>query len=255
MPLHAPSPLLTPSTSRLLLLLLLLLPALLLREPRGSLATRAAASSPGAPAPGGSLADAPCARDDVVGRSWTRVPAAALEGGVWSPQTGCVYAFEAAPVSPAVPQSGGDALLSWRFSSPSGCLWSAWGGGVGTNDANATYDAASGAVALAFPARRNSPVGAVLRATGEFAAGCALLSVSGAGDGADGLYVRGEAPGAAHPYSFSGAGWLRAAAGWVVRAAEMAFPDGTRHLTPGVPVAPGAISESLSSNGSVNRWW
>ena len=88
MPLHAPSPLLTPSTSRLLLLLLLL-PALLLREPRGSLATRAAASSPGAPAPGGSLADAPCARDDVVVRSWTRVPAAALEGGAWSPQTGC----------------------------------------------------------------------------------------------------------------------------------------------------------------------
>jgi hypothetical protein len=56
-----------------------------------------------------------------------------------------------------------------------------------------------------------------------------------------GVYVRGHADGRSHPMDFASHEYLALAAAWVVRSAIVTFAqDGSRHLTPGIPIAPNA---------------
>ena len=68
------------------------------------------------------------------------------------------------------------------------------------------------------------------------AAGCSLIDTESGG-----MYVRGHAGGRSHPMDFAPAEYLRVATAWVLRSATVTFPfDGSKHLTPGIPVAPNA---------------
>ena len=72
--------------------------------------------------------------------------------------------------------------------------------------------------------------------TGWMSARCTLIDME---DG--GMYVRGHADGRSHPMDFAPHEYLALAAAWVVRSAIVTFAqDGSRHLTPGIPIAPNA---------------
>ena len=102
------------------------------------------------------------------------------------------------------------------FQSPSGCLTDDWVFARGTTmqpsaRINITYVSAAG-----------SPVRSV---AGDISSNCSLIDMD---DG--GLYLRGT-----HPIDQSDGEWMRTVTAWLIRAAQVTFRDGSRHLTPGYP--------------------
>ncbi len=167
----------------------------------------AAAASAAAPAPA-----PPCALSDLAGHAWTYIAPAAFAGGAWSSEHACVYRFRVRA----------DDRGAFSFDSPPGCLHDPWQGVA----AHGTLLPGGRAVAFQFNGTHVS---------GALVDDCSLIDTS---DG--GLYVRGY-PGRSHPMDFQNHEYLRLATAWVVRSAMVTFPyDGSRHLTPGIPIAPGA---------------
>ena len=114
----------------------------------------------------------------------------------------------------------------FAFDSPPGCMSDPWQRAAGT-----VVDEAAKTVALKF-SQSNGTVVASL--SGVLIDDCSLIDMS---DG--GLYVRGY-PGRPHPMDFLPHEYLKLATAWVVRSAVVTFPfDGSKHLTPGIPIAPG----------------
>jgi hypothetical protein len=179
-------------------------------------------------------AASPCALSDLAGHDWTYIAPAAFAGGAWSSEHACVYrwvadsdsaATAAADAKPTVkPTLAARKINSENFSfdSPPGCLHDPWQGVV----ARGTLHSGHNTVAFEFNGTEIS---------GVLVDDCSLIDTS---DG--GLYVRGYA-GRSHPMDFHPHEYLKLATAWVVRSAMVVFPyDGSKHLTPGIPIAPGA---------------
>jgi hypothetical protein len=67
-----------------------------------------------------------------------------------------------------------------------------------------------------------------VQVTGFVDAACNFVDMDNGG-----LYIKADS----HPFFLPPHQWMRAAAGWLLRAAHITFADGTRHLTPGYPTA------------------
>ncbi len=156
-----------------------------------------------------------CALSELVRHPWTYVAPAAFQGGSWSSEHDCVYSFAAASGVP-----GG-----FTFESPRGCVQDKWQKAAGR------LDKFTNTVTLQFRGD-GAELGPAL--SGVLVDDCSLIDTS---DG--GMYVRGY-EGRAHPMDFAPHEYLKLATAWVVRSAVVTFPfDGSKHLTPGIPIAPG----------------
>ena len=118
-------------------------------------------------------------------------------------------------LTPNLPSGG-----NFEFSSPLACRGESW------KTATATVTSPSAREVLLTFATGTTAT----KHTGWATPDCQFLDMD---DG--GLYIRG-----AHPINMPPHEWLRVATAWVMRSAEISFSDGTRHLTPGVPIAPHA---------------
>lgn len=182
-----------------------------------------------------------CTSADIAGHNWTYIAPEAFSGGDWSAEHRCVYNFQS--VLPPGAASGPDEV-ELQFLKPPGCLTDSWA------VARGNISLATGTVSLVFEfydpsgslERTEAKVGRLTCArppgvsTGAGAAGHAFLDMQDRG-----MYVRGYGHGRDHPMDFADHEWIRVATAWVVRSAIIVFPDGTRHITPGIPVAPGAL--------------
>ena len=130
---------------------------------------------------------------------------------IWN-NNNCVYNWQ---------PDGTDKL---RFDSPLGCIDDQWKGQM------ATIHAAGGSELTFQFVYHNRTVAMTGQYTsvGEHCSGAATVDMS---DGS--LYVRVST----HPFFMPHHEWIRVASTWLVRAAQISFTDGTRHLTPGYPTA------------------
>ncbi|XRB21639.1 hypothetical protein RI054_28g114880 [Pseudoscourfieldia marina] len=153
----------------------------------------------------------------LVSRKWSYVPRGAFQGSSWNNYHGCLYTFT---------QIGDDNVLNLENSK--GCLDDTF------VRARATWHKNNNSIDITFEIDK----GTYTTTTATFAADCSLLDTA---DG--GMYVGGHDGGRDHPMDFAPHEWLEAATAWVVRAATVT-PQQTkglpRHITPGIPVAPGA---------------
>ena len=174
-----------------------------------------------------------CSAAEIVGRNWTYITPMAFKGGSWSAERRCVYSLQ-----PAAPEAS--SVASFKFSKPPGCLHDGW-----TVARGSFSSSGGGTVRLAFDFF--DPSGSLNRTetkVGRLTASCGVVGTAAHAfldmdDG--GMYVRGYGHGRDHPMDFAHHEWMRLAAAWVVRSAIIVFPDGTEHITPGIPVAPGAL--------------
>ena len=236
-----------------------------------------AAPAAAAGAPGGQYGDEPCALSDLVGHNWTYIAPAAFRGGTWNNDHGCVYHFRAcgaqcfefvsppqclsdqlgkdgvkATLGPPGAAPGGQQLVSLQYGKGQvGC--STLPGVQCSTPSGETVKCpvaqgdnvcgCPGATAACKPCHTcqkctSGDVGGMQSAhkVGWMSARCSLIDVE---DG--GMYVRGNPDGRSHPMDFAPHEWLRLAAAWVVRSAIVTFSeDQSRHLTPGIPIAPNA---------------
>ena len=154
-----------------------------------------------------------CGLRELAGHDWTHIAPAAFQGGMWSSEHECVYHFA-------------EVREGFAFDSPPGCMSDLWHHAAGR-----VLGETANTVALQF-SHNNGTVLATL--SGVLIDDCSLIDMS---DG--GLYVRGytDRP---HPMDFLPHEYLKVATAWVVRSAIVTFPfDGSKHLTPGIPITPG----------------
>ena len=152
----------------------------------------------------------------VSNATWTYLPASAFNHSVtkqglpqgWN-NFQCSYEWHAA----------GDADVS--FESPTGCLTDRWLTASGHVITRAAGDPVYQEIELTF----TSATGNRKRTAGNVSDDCTLIDMA---DG--GLFIRGV-----HPIDQSGHEWLRTTTAWLMRAAQIRFPDGSLHLTPGYP--------------------
>eukprot|EP00040_Diaphanoeca_grandis_P043093 m.266966 g.266966 ORF g.266966 m.266966 type:complete len:535 (-) comp70459_c0_seq1:2-1606(-) len=147
---------------------------------------------------------------DVTGATWSYLSSGAFEGVPWNNEEGCLYDF-----------TRGKTANTFSFTSPSACRGDPW-----------RKTPAMGTVISDTNGREvelNFMEGAIpIRHHGWVTPDCAFIDMD---DG--GLYIRGV-----HPIDMVPHDWLKVATAWVMRSAMITFADGTRHLTPGVPIGP-----------------
>ena len=165
----------------------------------------------------------------ITGATWSYLAPGVFQGEPWRNDVTCLYAFK--------PRGGGDGG-GFSFTSPPACRdkWRAATGAVTGRVVELTFT---------MPGSGDEPCSLVRGPTkctetklgsptnkklGWINQDCSLIDMD---DG--GLYIRGK-----HPIEMAPHEWLRAATAWVMRAAMITFSDGTRHLTPGTPIAPHA---------------
>ena len=155
--------------------------------------------------------------DGLAGRWYHILPAAMAHQNspsdtapIWN-NNNCVYNWES---------DGTDAL---RFASPLGCIDDQWKGQMATIHA-------TGAGELTF---RFVYHNRTITTTGQLTSTCEHCGGATVDMGDGSLYVRVST----HPFFMPHHEWIRVAASWLVRAAQISFSDGTRHLTPGYPTA------------------
>ena len=149
---------------------------------------------------------------DLAGK-WTYRPPTAFDHKTipsWSNQI-CVYNWI---------KSEQTSRSSVSFTSPRGCLNDGWK----ATPAQGQYWM-NGTVSLTFVLDSSSKSTEVV---GHVDNGCTFVDME---DG--GLYIKSSV----HPFYMPPHEWMRTTAGWLVRAAQITFADGSRHLTPGYPTS------------------
>lgn len=174
--------------------------------------------------------------------AWSYVAPEMFEGLVWNSESDCLYHFEVDAADPA----------GLRFESPAACFAEGGGHHSGTRPGreipgqlgNVTGRVSAGGrrVDLTFRAHNGSAPARTVARRGWVTPDCSFIDMS---DG--GWYVKG-----AHPMDMAPHEWLRVAAAWVMRAAMLTFEDGTRHLTPGVPMP--VKTPTLNDGYYIGQW-
>ena len=150
---------------------------------------------------------------ELVGR-WTYRPPTAFDHKTvppWSNQV-CLYEWTSKPM-----RADPSVLV---FSSPEGCLNDAWK----KTPARVLYSSKNGTLSLTFVL--DPPEHKTVVVHGAVDDECTFVDMENGG-----LYTKASV----HPFFMPPHEWIRTTAGWLIRAAQITFGDGTRHLTPGYP--------------------
>ncbi len=142
----------------------------------------------------------------------------------------------------AAADAGHAASPAYQFQSPIGCLTDPWK----AEPANVTLLSArdsgnDNATALLFAFDAD---GSLVQKRAWVDENCRAIDVE---DG--GLYLRTPA----QTFFLAPHEWMRAAGAWLVRAAQITFADGTRHLTPGYPL--GCVRAGRGLRPASSCWW
>ena len=119
------------------------------------------------------------------------------------------------------------------FSSPEGCLNDAWK----KTPARVLYSSKNGTLSLTFVL--DPPEHKTVVVHGAVDDECTFVDMENGG-----LYTKASV----HPFFMPPHEWICTTAGWLIRAAQITFGDGTRHLTPGYPTLYNAVQLQTAGN-------